>query len=87
MASVSDRLVSIKLLRKCVLWEGSILQSHFLNGDGLHESQVQDRIMRLERCDDRTPLEEEYLTALRETLKSTPVLAAPQLPPAKGPKS
>jgi hypothetical protein len=83
VGAMTDRLVNITPLRKCRLWSGSIEQWEFLNGGGLYASSVQHKIEQLERCDDRTEGEEEYLAALRIALNPTPITTA-MLPPAKG---
>jgi hypothetical protein len=60
--------VDPKHLQTCRLWEGSNEQISHKYG-GLSSSAVLDKIKRLERCDDRTPEENEYLRALKATLK------------------
>lgn len=64
-----DRVVSTAFLRPCKLWDGSHEFLEYKYGSGLRRSRVVHKIGLMEACDDLTPDEQEYLEALRKTLK------------------
>lgn len=61
-------IVSVKYLKLCKLWEGSMLHNTFKFGGGLPLEDVQMKYFTLTACDDRTPAENELLEALRKTI-------------------
>lgn len=65
---LSGRIVSVARLKGCRLWDGSSEQQDFKFCGGLSLERVEKKVASLERCDDRTPAEEEYLAALRQTI-------------------
>jgi hypothetical protein len=62
-----DRILTCRFLRVCKLWDGSNEYLDFTQGKGIRASRVAAHIKSLEACDDRTPAEDEYLEALRQT--------------------
>lgn len=67
-AAALQRLVSAKRLKSCALWRGSTFESAFQYGGGITVTMLAEKYNSLSACDDRTPLEEEWLTAIKETL-------------------
>lgn len=60
------RIVSVKRLKTCKLWSGSMLEMEFKYG-GLTMATVQTKLLALKASDDRTPAENELLAALQAT--------------------
>lgn len=67
MLDDSDFLVDCSELKKCKLWPGSFEEYEFKTF-GLRRKYVRDKISRLERCDDLTEGEAEYLVTLKRSL-------------------
>ena len=63
-----SRLVDVSLLKKTKLWDGSLEQQAF-KFVGVTLDNVRAKIAQLERCDDLTTNEKEYLSALKETYR------------------
>lgn len=61
--------IDVSLLQKCVLWPRSIEEVDHRYG-WLTLDKLKDKIRRLDQVDDRTPSEDEYLTALKQTVSN-----------------
>jgi hypothetical protein len=64
-----ERILSSRFLKLCKLWPDSMEFLNFKYRGGITSSQVKVKIAAMERADDRTPCENEYLDALKRTLK------------------
>lgn len=68
-APMLGRLVSVKALKECQLWEGGQLHSTFTFTGRLLLGEVLEAALMLQACDDRTDNEEAYLDAMRATVR------------------
>lgn len=56
------------LLKKCVLWPGSLIQQEHQHGD-IQLDHLRDIVVRLEKADNRSKHENEWLQAIKATIK------------------
>jgi len=68
-APMMGRLVAVTHLKHCQLWQGSMMELDFRYKGCLTLGTVLDKGVKLQRCDDRTPDENQLLEAIRLTVR------------------
>jgi hypothetical protein len=61
------KITNVEHLQRCRLWKGSMEQLEHSHG-WLTLEKLQEKLRRLEACDDLTENELEYIAALKRTL-------------------